>query len=194
MKEDIWLREFLRFFRPMGFYEEFADLTDEELGKKLLDSYRTEFGEIDPDDEYADLYLLKEDTNRVWWEDTEADVCDGNEVYVETLRRWHEISRGTFNPKGIKENWKTETGPIKVSFSLVGQQLCLNPKYRDDWLDLDLLLPINLRIRPTGKQFEVYEEFDQTAFVVVLTRDERSLLEQERNWRFANSKPWWKLW
>ena len=32
--------------------------------------------------------------------------------------------------------------------------------------------------------FEIYEPFDQTAFMVVLTAAERQRLENERHWRF----------
>ena len=54
----------------------------------------------------------------------------------------------------------------------------------DDYIDLGILVDINRAIAPSGRQFELYEPFDQTAFVVCLTADQKHALIQ-RGWAFA---------
>lgn len=177
----------LRYYRSLGFFSDPAAGDDETLLDQLAatgDVAELEMLYLQADP-LADLVLLSRDEARVWWEDLEADVGDENGVYEATLARWAQISRGAFRPVGIREHWATATGPITVTFAVASAPQRLVPEYRDDWLDQSLLNPINALIAATGYRFEVFEPFDQTAFVVVLTADEKARLRHERGWRFA---------
>jgi hypothetical protein len=200
-----WIVEAVRYYRGLGFFSEHAALSDEALAQHVESLIEDEWGETFTADQsgpmvvdewgdtltspenvrFAELTLLRADSARVWWEDTEADVCAANQVYVETLRAWAGISRGAFSPREITETWESDEGPITVRFTLDGDERTLHPEYLDDWLDMEILVPLNGWLRHTGYAFELYEAFDQTAFLVVLTPDEKQRLERERGWRFA---------
>lgn len=180
-----WSLVSAKFYRDMGFFDEYASLSDNELAAELQQMTKAECGEgFNPADVFSDLLLLSWDKNRVWWDDTEADVYKGNNVYVETLEEWARISRGAFLPENITETWESEQGPVWVDFTLDGTHHRLQPQYNGDWLDISIIDDINRLIRKTDYRFEVYEAFDQTAFVVVLTQGEKLELEQKRGWRF----------
>lgn len=200
-----WMVEAVRYYRGVGFFSQYGALSDEALAEQAEAAVEDEWGDtftmgqagpvvVDewgdtfrlPDHvPFAQLTLLRADATRVWWEDTEADVCATNQVYVETLRAWAGISRGAFSPQDVTETWESDEGPITVRFTLDGVERTLHPECLDDWLDLEILVPLNDWLRHTGYAFELYEAFDQTAFIVVLTPDEKARLERERGWRFA---------
>ena len=171
---DQWLLESVKYFRAIAFFETYRSQTDEELAATLRRLHHEEFDEdFDPFDAYSDLLLLRWDSNRVWWQDTEADVCIDNRVYEETIREWGVISRGQFLPQNVQEEWHSDEGPIEISFSLQGQAIQFQPNYLDDYIDTSILGVINRLIRRSGYQFEIYESFDQTVFVVAVTAEEK---------------------
>ena len=182
-----WLVESVQYFRELGFFDKYHSLPNSELVATLENLYREEWGEIfNPEDMLADLLLVKWDENRVWWEDTEADVCSGNGVYKRTLKEWAAISRGVFSPANIQEDWESEDGPVTITFTHDQQTVQLHPQFLDDYIDISILPQINKLIYSSGMEFAVYKVFDQTAFVVVLTAQEKGKLQNERGWRFAN--------
>jgi len=186
LNDTEWGLEFVDFFRSLGFFKEYEQLSNSHLAAVLVDMLRLEMKEnLDPSDPLADLLLLKYDDGRVWWDDTEADVCAENQVYRETLEEWGRISLGAFLPTEIQENWQGAEGPIEISFKLNGSPLTLHPRYMDDYLDLAILSGINTAILGTGIQFAVHEIFDQTAFILALTMDQKRRLQEQRRWRFA---------
>ncbi|WP_426447988.1 stalk domain-containing protein [Paenibacillus sp. S-38] len=173
-----------KYYRAMGF---FASMTEQQLAEKFRDFHKN-FGEEQDWNPYypksvngmqGDLYLLGEDAGRVWLEDTEADVGKGNDVYVQALQRWREISRGAFQPTDIVESWGSEEGPVTVSFTLNGERKTVYPLFYNDFMDIEIIRELNRMIRDTGYQFAVYE-IDQTVFVTVLTPDEQRKMEAER--------------
>ena len=64
-----------------------------------------------------------------------------------------------------------------------GTTRTLTPAYLEDWIDPGILVPINESIADSGRRFELYKAFDQTAFVITLTDAERLALEG-RGWCF----------
>ncbi len=184
---DEWWLQAVRYFRAMGFFARYHDLSDAELVSTLQRRYIDGYGEaLNIDDPWADLHLLGDEHTRVWWMDTEADVCRENHVYVESLQEWSAISRGAFHPENIRETWKSDAGPIEVTFDYQGQPVMLRPAYDGDWMDLHILARINRAITSTGMQFALYEQFDQTGFILVLTAAEKDRLHNERGWVFAH--------
>ena len=130
-----------------------------------------------------ELIVAERDTDRTWWHDLEADVVDENQVYVSTIGDWAAISVGDFVPSEVAETWSTDSGPVTVAFSLDGQAHELHPAYLEDWIDPTIVGQINDLIASSGRRFEIVKAFDQTAFVVALTKDEREALET-RGWCF----------
>lgn len=176
----------IHFFRSIGFFDQYEG-SDKELANMLVKEHIEKWGKpYDPTDQYSDLTLLSLDTSRIWWKDTEADVCSGNSVYKRTLQEWSLISRGAFLPENITEYWETEEGPIQVNFDHENSSYVLQPEFLDDYIDLRLLSQINRLIMANGKNFEMFRPFDQTGFVVVLTGDEKKLLQRERGWQFVD--------
>jgi hypothetical protein len=177
-----WLLESVHVYRQVGLFEEDANLSDAALAQKLSRRYAREHERpFNPSDDWAELYLLALDENRFWWTDLEADVCRENNVYVRVLQEWARISRGSFSPEGIEETWDTDEGPVNVSFVLNAKRHVIHPLYLGDWIDILVLDTINDLIEASGFRFEYYPVGEsQIAFVIVLTPEEKELLERER--------------
>jgi hypothetical protein len=181
--------EAVRYFRPLGFFQEFASQSDEELTATLERMY-THNGtlpwEYDPSSNpLAELALVSYDKQRVWWKDSEADVCEENRVYARTLQEWARISPGEFEPTDIRETWDSDEGPITVKLTHRSKAFSFQPEFYGDWLDLGTLLPaVNETIHGQGIRFEICQTHDQTIFAIVLTREEKAKLQVERGWVF----------
>ncbi|MEZ4867273.1 MAG: hypothetical protein R3C14_38470 [Caldilineaceae bacterium] len=185
----MWALEIVHYFRPLGFFADWARLSEDQLVTKLLAQRRWIWGfrDFDPSSIQEELGLLSLDKERIWWRDLEANVCAENQVYVTTLQEWSRIARGAFQLEHVQEQWASDEGPITLSLLLDGQPITLHPVFYGDWLDLNILSALNQLIRNRGTQFEVYAAFDQTAYVVLLTKAEKARLQAERGWRFALS-------
>ncbi len=170
----------------------FADRPDRDpapLAREIDAAYRDEYGNgIDPADRFSDLLVASRDPSRVWWQDLEADVASGNDVYAATVADWAAISVGAFRPESINGLWATDEGPVTVSMLVDGHPVELHPVVAEDWIDLGILQPINELIGSSGRRFLVVEPFDQTAYILALTDDERRAFEA-RSWRFVEAAP-----
>ena len=180
------------FFRQLGFFAAWANKDDEDVAGALYDLHERQWGAGFSDERWlADLELLRWDAARVWWNDTEADVGPGNDIYVETLKEWMAISRSVFRPTRVKESWEGDAGPIDVSFQLGRAKHVVRPRFMDDYIDVEgLLRAVNPLIASSGVAFCMYEPFDQTAFVVALTAAEFAVHRDERHWRFWANNKW----
>jgi hypothetical protein len=170
--------------RRLGLFGGRPDTSDAALIDEVTRSLADRWG--DPADVPApllDLAIAEHDSTRVWWRDLEADVVEGNDVYVQTIAEWGEISVGAFLPTAITETWSGDSGPVTVSYQLDGEEKTLSPAYLEDWIDPGILVPINESIEGSGRRFELYKAFDQTALVMVLTDEERRAFEG-RSWCF----------
>jgi hypothetical protein len=171
-------------FRGLDFFRDKENISDEKLAEMINEEHFALFGEeIDPQCPFLDLLLLAYDKKRVWWEDTEADVLNGNNVYIEFMNDLSRISRGVFSPSEISESWVTDEGPITIEFKLGGEKISINPKYIDDYIDVEIISDIN-KLIPSEKKFELYKPFDQTAFIIMLSKDEKTRLQKKRGWEF----------
>ena len=179
--------ESVRFLRGIGFLA--GDPRDDAALAAHLEAEQQElFGEtLDGPTPQMDRLVAAEDGTRLWWRDTEADVLEGNDAYVDAIREWAAISRGAFSPEAVMEMWDGPDGPVRVELLLPGEPdpvpAVLRPRVIDDWYDLGILAQINDLLDPAGPRFAVVEPFDQTAVVLAVTAAERRLLE-ERGWRF----------
>ena len=121
----------------------------------------------------------------MWWEDTEADVAPGNDAYVELVGGLARISRGGLARARVTETWEGDEGPVHLRVEVSGGGLDIEPRYLDDYLDVETVLArLNDGLPADGPRFVLYAPFDQTAFVTCVTDAERRRLE-ERGWSFA---------
>ena len=184
MNADEAIGERVVALRELGLFADRPDLSNEDISQRVearLDELYG--GELLADDPLLELVVASLDDARVWWGDLEADVADGNDVYVTTLEEWAAISKGAFKPADIREIWDGEEGPVTVTFTLDGDNVELKPEYLEDWIDPRILAPINERIAGSGRRFELFQAFDQSAFVMALSDRERDALEA-RGWCF----------
>ena len=184
MNADEAIGERVVALRELGFFADRPDLSNEDISQRVearLDELYG--GELLPDDPLLELIVASLDDARVWWGDLEADVGHGSDAYVATLEQWAAISKGAFAPEDIRETWDSEAGPVTVAFALDGENVELKPEYLEDWIDPRILAPINERIAGSGRRFELFQAFDQSAFVMALTNRERDALEA-RGWCF----------
>ena len=183
--EDEWLLKFVKFFRSLGFYEKYASMSHAELAALLQTWYVAAWErEIEPGDSITDLRLASADEGRVWWNNLIAGVGPGNNIYVKTLEALGKISRGQFDPDEIQESWDAEQGPISVAFIYKGEKVRVYPLYLGEEIDLNMLDPINRMIEGSGIELSTYRRFDDTAFIVALTEEEKLTLTEERGWAF----------
>ena len=140
-------------------------------------------GDVPLDDPFLDLFIAELDEDRVWWADLEADVADGNDIYVDVVQALADISTGAFAPTAIEERWASGSGPVTIAFGLAGAAHEITPAYLEDWIDPGIIVAINELIAESGDRFELYKAFDQTAMVLALNDTTREALEA-RGWCF----------
>lgn len=170
--------------RTIGLFANSPDADDAAIAADVEAGITDLWGDtLEPDDPLLDLIVAEQDPQRVWWRDLEADVIDGNDVYVAMLEELGAISVGAFEPEGIREAWASDEGPVTITFSTGGESHEIEAAYFDDFIDPGILASINELIAPAGRRFELYKAFDQTAFVMALTDVERKGLEA-RGWCF----------
>ncbi|MEX1171111.1 MAG: hypothetical protein WEG56_00730 [Chloroflexota bacterium] len=180
---DVSLEDRVHGLRPAGLFADRTDATDADLAAEIERSMAETWGEIDHNDPLFELFVAEHDRTRVWWRDLEADVSDGSEVYRSVLEEWAAISVGVFAPTAIEERWASLDGPVTVTFEHGGTAQLLEPDHIEDWIDPRIATTINELIASSGRRFDFVKAFDQTAFVMALTDDERASLAS-RGWCF----------
>ncbi len=175
----------VRDLRTLGF---FADPTrdDARMAADLAADHAAEWGAT-PDPRGGPRRARPRATGRRSrvWEDTEADVAPGNDAYVELVGGLARISRGGLARARVTETWEGDEGPVHLRVEVSGGGLDIEPRYLDDYLDVETVLArLNDGLPADGPRFVLYAPFDQTAFVTCVTDAERRRLE-ERGWSFA---------
>lgn len=185
---DGWYFNSVKFFRAMGFFMQYENLSDEDLSRLVKSLVVQEWDSPFPpramkDAQAADMFLLTTDRTRVWQGDIER-IYRGANAYVETLKEWSAISRGTFTPEAITETWEGDAGPVILEFTAGGK------RYRfthsgGDMIDMAILTLINRIISPSGSAFAACDNLGMPGFILVLTQPEKARLITERKWRFV---------
>jgi hypothetical protein len=181
------VEQLVRDYQRLGF---FAGEDPGRTAERISADFRAEWEQEPRTATRADeLMLLAYDTDRVWFQDIERDVLEGNDEYVATLREWAHIAGRDFSPRHVRERWRTENGPVTIAFTLEGRARRIEAANQGDFLDLCVLTSgINPLIARTGRQFAIYRpdaELGQEAFVVAITAQERRALERY-GWVFAS--------
>ena len=178
--------------RQAGLFEDYKSLSDDSLTQRLS-SIATEqqlWEEFDAydsllEEDYINLKIAQLDSKRVWWHDLEADVLNGNMVYVSTVKEFVELSGGYLRAEQIREEWETDNGPIRISFQ-DGDTLRTFPlKSYDDWYDEDFFNYMEKFMTANGSpyNFYVYIGTGQDAFVIRLNKAEKEMVEQKMRWK-----------
>lgn len=177
------LNDRVKYFYDLGLLD--IKKTHQKVANEIRLKHIEDWGENPETKGILDDYIiLKYGSGKIWWKDTEADVLNGNNVYVHTLNEWAEISENSFSPMKIIEKWKTDEGPIVVEFELNQKPHAFYPEYLDDYIDIDILKKINKLMPNEKNQFEWVVPFDQTAFVMWVSKVEKRDLIR-RGWRFS---------
>lgn len=177
------LNERVKYFLEIGLLENKDGKSAEKVASDISIKYSKEWGNENYPP-FDDVDLLKYGSIKMWWKDTEADVCEENQVYVDTLKEWGSISGGAFSPVNIVETWQGDEGPIEITFELNNKRYSLEPEFQDDYIDVDILKHINQLLGPSEYAFELLEPFDQSAVVLWLNREQKAALIL-RGWRFS---------
>lgn len=191
------MTENLETLRQAGFFKNFESLTDAELLETLRKRRKEEYSEMFGYDytpaDFSDLTeLLLQDDTKFLDIDLEADVLNGNNVYVSVLQDFAKASNGHFNPIEVKEVWSSDEGPIEVSFLSNGEKIVFEPEYLDDWIDGQVFDVINVEMKKVCNETFMFcsgpkdEWFGQNVIHIRLTENEKQLLKEKLNWNFPD--------
>jgi hypothetical protein len=182
-----WLVKFFDYYRGLGFFLAAGERTSQDLARETWQEtteVNVKTREVMPKSE--EWVLLARDKSRVWWQDAEADVFEGNDQYVAAFDEWASISRGAFAPTNVVEDWQggEMEDPMFVSFEMNGKVYRVQGTNYGDYFDLNILGGINQNLDPKGAKFASHSTGDQTGFIVCLTPSERDQILRERGLRF----------
>lgn len=170
----------------LGFFADLGAMAPAERARTVQDRAIRERDELpDPtrNPQLRDMVLMSTDRARVWWRDIEG-VMPGERFYETTLAEWAAISRGTFAPSSVEENWRGDRGPAHIHFELGGKSVeFVHSVQAGDMLDPRILGLINRHLPASAGRFCVSDAGGMPNFVVFLTRPERAAFEA-RGWIF----------
>ncbi|TAK03743.1 hypothetical protein EPO34_01095 [Patescibacteria group bacterium] len=182
MDDGRW-QDRIAFYHSVGLLKDIAGRTDAESAKKLQEAFAYEWSDIA--EPYDEIFMLGLDADHVLVTDPEADVLDGNEMYVETLDQLAKLSDSAFAPKDIEERWAGEEGPVTVSFKVAGTSHTFSPAYLDDWLDLGATLDAaNATLPADGSRFWMFVD-GNTAIIAFLTAAQHEAIRTKRGIEFV---------
>lgn len=184
--------------REVRFFAQHANLSNSELLHHLADDPTLDqAGEIPETEKDLESHsylpaFLSADPEKFLDIDLEADVCNGNEAYVQVLQDLARASGGHFNPAQITETWDSDEGPVTVSFVNTGRRTTFHPEVFDDWLDGSPFAAAKIEMaRVTDEQFHFCagpgeEWMGQNAIYIRLTPAQRKILEERLGWIFSD--------
>jgi len=124
-----------------------------------------------------------------WQEDPEFVYCD-SAYYATFIDSLGQVSRGVFEPTGIKEEWYA--GPrcpiIYIGFYIGSSDISIVAKRNNDFLDFRILPLLNHYIKSSGYHFALYETSDEP-IIVAVTPKERHELQNTLKWNFTDFTP-----
>ena len=182
-----------RAFRAAGYFALSGELSDEDFARALVRTWEEYEGEdLTEETDEIDWKLVVLDADRTVYDDTEADVGAGNNVYVSYLRRLSKCSGGAFKITNVKEDWKTQPGSVIVSLRLNDERRHLRLADCNDWIDPDVITGLNELLPSDGPRFFIVDTGGQSAIVTRATEAERQALDASTNARLLSEPPeWW---
>jgi hypothetical protein len=180
--------------RQAGFFRQYTRLSRSEiydlLHQERIKQYSVIFErEYDPGMNLNPYQIACLDHTKMVYFDTEADVMNGNNVYVDLIRAIAEASDGEIQPVNISEVWETDNGPITVQFQSKGESIVFHPEYMDDWVADELFHTISDLVQGDFRFYVCQDEHTQLGCgqdvgVVRLTKGEVEFLEKACSWKF----------
>lgn len=182
--------------RQAGLFEDYKSLSDDSLTQRLssiatqqrlwevFDAYEAVSDSIRNDD-YINLKIAQLDPKRVWWHDLEADVLNGNMVYVRAVKEFAELSGGFLQADQIKEEWESDNGPVHISFQDGKTLRAFQLKSNDDWYDEEFFDSMEKFMTANGSpyNFYIYIGTGQDVFIIRLNKLEKEMIEQKMHWK-----------
>ncbi len=150
-----------------------------------IESYQQEAPEkFVPGRPYSDLLLLRYDSHRVVFEDLTRRIRWGKNRYGSALEGLAQISRGSFSPQRMTEEWLGPEGPVVLEFFHEGRPYRIQAQMDDHRFDMMVLVQLNLALFGSPYRFEVIDPLTGSVFITALTAEERALIERERRLPF----------
>jgi len=151
-----WAKDFMRFYRPLGFFvEEWPHLPD-EAAEELFARWVAEYGpKVKMDHVHWDPWFLLYDKQRVFFADVECDALPGNTAYVDYTRGLARISQGNFLPQDIREDWNEDVNPptVLVTLRLGDERHEVELEGRGDYINSGLIEWVDRIVRSTTGRF-----------------------------------------
>ncbi len=179
----------IRFFRQIGFFQQYRELSDEEVLEQIRNARGRDYFEsklLKSNQLGADHIVLEYDSMRVASFDTEI-VYEGSEGYKNAfLLALAHISQGNFAPQNVTEHWSQGDSSVYITFELHGQEYEYIHKNRwNDYVDLDMLGFLNKLVADTGYQFYMSNSY-QYEYFLMLNQEEYDRLTKERGWELLD--------
>lgn len=171
-KFDRFLGEQIAALRPLGFFEDDSNLSDEELKSKLKTQIREEWGKYVGEFMKYPARIGALDKKRVLF--GERDIFPSDDEYPDLFMELPDISRGIFQPSEIRDVWTDdETGShLTVEFELDGRKCSVDSPSRDEGRDPYCFSEINPLIEHTGYSFQAARVRGDDFAVVCVTPSE----------------------
>lgn len=184
--------ESIEYLRRLGFFEEYSNLSSEEIFKKLKEKSIIQIEKEDwskESDFEIDRFVAIFDEKRVWG--GEFDYPPNLGVGLKFLNGLASISRGAFQPSNLREECRIEedkvlgldTGFCRVYFvyKREGRMVEFLWSVKDRWNFGRALNHINWLIQYTGYRYYQIRQPDMYLFVVLKPEEARKL-RNERGW------------
>ncbi|MEM3958519.1 MAG: hypothetical protein QXO47_10010 [Thermoproteota archaeon] len=179
--------ESIEYLRKLGFFEEYSNLTSEEIFEKLgeksimLKNLKEEDW-IKESTYEIDSLLATSDLKRVWGKDAELGYHPSPEDEMRFLRELAGISRGVFQPTNMR--YEKDMWGRRIRFIFRGKEYTFTFTYWGDFLDVEhIFSQLNKVMEGTGYRYYLMGGTGQFIFTVVLTPEEAEKLRKERGWR-----------
>ena len=200
-----WLIDFLRFYRELGFFEEYLHLSNKDLSDLLVQIMAQHGLDLNKECHREDYVVLGYDQKRVWAVAFDSfdsfnfhhakDIGYGGQLHEEIVNSWANISRGLFSPKDIRSTWQSDQEQINIKFVLTNTSYCLK-------LEPNLIMPgedkhyaytistltkLAEYLEPCLKDIEhsfTIWDLGCVAMVIFLTPHEKSIIKEIRDVNF----------
>ena len=108
-------------------------------------------------------------------------------VYTQTIKDYEKLSGGYLTAGEIKEEWKSDTGPIEISFWDADTLRVFKPEYNEDWYDIKFFDFLQTAMKYNGSPYKFYmhDQTGQDVFVIRATEVEKRNIEGRMNWKLT---------
>ncbi len=177
-----FLLDQLAVLRTLGFFEKYANLTDNVLATKLVKRCYQEFDSAVGDLVRDPVQVALLDPIRAVHLDTELPTPPGEGGYSEVLEDLARISHGAFDPQDIRERITDDGQHVDVRFTVNGNEECIRARLQDDWIDPDFIPALDRFVTEAGRQFVIPDWGGQDFLVLCLSDDEQKALREKLKW------------